>query len=70
MAYARTVGYVDPNPVARQPSRGCTDTIGWVFVDELRYALHRAPVGFIEGLIDGVPVALSLRTSTGPAPRI
>jgi DNA-binding LacI/PurR family transcriptional regulator len=52
LEHARLVGYVGPNPVARQLSRGRTDTIGLVFVDELRYALHRALVAFIEGLAD------------------
>lgn len=50
--YARSVGYAGPNPVARQLSKGRTDTVGLVFVDELRYAFHRSLVGFLEGLTE------------------
>ncbi|MGH3642517.1 MAG: LacI family DNA-binding transcriptional regulator [Mycobacterium sp.] len=51
LAYAATVGYAGPNPVARQLSRGRTDTIGLVFSNELTYAFaHQAAVGFLDGL--------------------
>lgn len=51
LAYAASVGYPGPNPVARQLSRGRTDTIGLVFTNELTYAFaHQAAVEFLDGL--------------------
>jgi DNA-binding LacI/PurR family transcriptional regulator len=51
LAYAASVGYAGPNPVARQLSRGRTDTIGLVFAEELTYAFaHQAAVEFLNGL--------------------
>lgn len=51
LAYAESVGYAGPNPVARQLSRGRTDTIGLVFAEELTYAFaHQAAVEFLNGL--------------------
>ncbi len=58
LAAAERQGYTGPDPVARQLSRGRTDTLGLLFTGELSYAFRDpAAVRFLEGL------ALSCQTA-------
>ncbi len=51
LRHAELVRYPGPNPMARQLSKGYTETLGLVFREELPHAFrHAAAVGFLDGL--------------------
>jgi DNA-binding LacI/PurR family transcriptional regulator len=51
LAYAEQVGYLGPDPVARQLRRGRSEAIGLVFTDEMSFAFRDpACVAFLQGL--------------------
>ena len=51
LEYAERVGYLGPDPVARQLRRGRSEAIGLVFTDEMSFAFRDpASVAFLQGL--------------------
>jgi DNA-binding LacI/PurR family transcriptional regulator len=58
LAEAERQGYSGPDPVARQLSRGRTDTLGLLFTGELPYAFRDpGAVAFLEGLAQSCQTA-------------
>ncbi|WP_374314713.1 LacI family DNA-binding transcriptional regulator [Microbacterium sp.] len=51
LAEAARIGYLGPDPSARQLRRGSTDLVGLIFTDELSFAFRdQAATGFMSGL--------------------